>query len=183
MSILVGLTNARNPVWKNHSTFARNSRFVYLCSGNLTDGGSASTLRQKARAQKARNRWDGRAMVWLWMMLKLQKRSEPESVKQIPVYRGGLSSVSRDGGALFMPVKPWFPILSHDEPRQHLPGFILGSKCVCINLPRNGEMLLTLLSWLAQKASNRGQSLKNAYCHIEKRGRICYNIGHPSDVR
>ena len=85
--------------------------------------------------------------------------------------------------ALYMPGKPWFPIQTHDEPRQHLPGFILGSSYTCINLPRKGEMLLTLLSWLAQKASNRGQSLKNAYCHIEKRGRICYNIGHPSDVR
>ncbi len=50
-------------------------------------------------------------------------------------------------------------------------------------LEQPGELLLTLLSWLAQKASNRGQALKNAYCHIEKRGRICYNISHPSDVR
>ena len=31
--------------------------------------------------------------------------------------------------------------------------------------------------------SNRGQSLKYAHCHIEKRRRICYNIRHLFDAR
>ena len=34
-----------------------------------------------------------------------------------------------------------------------MPGFILGSKCVCINLPRKGELLLTIMSSLAQEES------------------------------
>ena len=34
-----------------------------------------------------------------------------------------------------------------------MPGFILGSSCVCINLPRKGELLLTIMSSLAQEES------------------------------
>ena len=49
-----------------------------------------------------------------------------------------------------MPKKCRFPILSHDEPRQHLPGFILGSSCVFINFARNGDLFMTIMPFLAQ---------------------------------
>lgn len=49
-----------------------------------------------------------------------------------------------------MPEKPCFPILSHDEPRQHLPGFTLGSSCTCINFARKGDLVLQILSFVAQ---------------------------------
>ena len=59
-----------------------------------------------------------------------------------------------------MPKKCRFPILSHDEPRQHLPGFILGSSCVFINFARNGELPLTLVGKVAYRILEEEESRK-----------------------